>query len=297
MPLRNSNLSTLTPDPTVRIFLHGQLILEPASDSSKCDVGINRCSPNHQFSIEVRQKFNNPEIPDLIHMRHLGSPEVPGIEIDVDPPSMDGVRKFVPTINFNRQDPWPDQSPEAHDLRWIVDLAGGEFHAAELEVNGNGTEPNIQIKDGLFYTARRTDDRLIGVSRTTRTKGTQPDLDLHRIASIIGVNIYANKANLIFTNNGKPNQKVEMERDAESYYEIRINNDPLFIPKPDPDEPDPLPSHKELKEYYKVIDSVIDPNTGDPDEDFTQFELVFSRKESPSLGSPRIPCMPIGSGT
>ena len=291
MPFRNSNLLTLPPLPLVRIFLHGQLIVQPTSDGSQCDIGINRRSPAHQFSIEVRKRSLDLDIPDLVLLRHLGTLEGLGIDIDLVPSSIEGVRKFVPTSIFRRQDQWPNPSPEAHDLRWIVDLASDEFHRRLLNVEGTGaTEPNIRIKDGVFYTAIRSDSRM----QVTRTVGPDHDpqtniLELHRIASIIGVNLYGSEAVLIYYKHiGAEPQVVPMKREAGSYYEIRINNDPPYV---DPD-PATAPTHKELKEYYKVIADEVSP----------KFELLFHFDENglppvtPDLGSPTIPCMPIGDG-
>jgi hypothetical protein len=297
MPFRNSDLPTLPNSPTVKVFLQGQLILEPARDGSKCDVGINRCTPDHHFSIEVRQRMINSQRPDVILMRHLGTLEGLGIEIDLVPASINGVRKFVPTEEFKRDAKLPDDSPEAQDLRWMVDLANEEFHNAELIVNGNGTSPNIQIKDGLFYSAMRTDENL-SVTRTGGGEGTA-ELELHRVASIVGVNIYGDKVILRFTNNGK-NEKLELAKTRDSFYEIRVINDPPFIdPKLDPST---LPTHRELKEYYKVIDALVVPDPEEPGEvkeitDFPRFELRLKKNDMPNLGSPTIPCMPVGSGT
>ena len=289
MPYKDS--TTLPDDPTVKIFLQGQLILEP-QDNFTCDIGVNRCAPSHELSIEVRQRMRNPDSPDIILMRQLGKLEPSGVEIDVEPTSANGVKRFVPSVQFAR-----DQNADGGDFRWLVDLTSAEFHDAEVVVNGNDTEPNIKIRDGIFYTALRTDPTVVTV---TRTGGDKPDLDLYRVAALVGVNIYLPddtvKFKLTFTQNGERQNMVLAKPPAASgikCYEIRINNDPLYI-----DPTLDLATHQELKEYYKVIDGVF---VDDEPVDFKRFELLFGRPaargaETPDLGTPTIPCMPIGGG-
>jgi hypothetical protein len=279
--------------PAVKIFLQGQLILEPQDDFT-CDIGVNRCSPKHELSIEVRQKMKDPDSPDITLMRQLGKLEPSGVEIDLEPTSADGVKRFVPSIQFSRD---PNANADGRDFRWLVDLPSAEFHDVEVVVNGNDTEPNVKIKDGIFYTALRTDPAVVTV---TRTGGDKRDLDLHRVASLVGVNIYLPddtvKFKLTWTQNGERKNMTLARPTASSgikCYEIRINNDPAYV---DPDLD--LATHQELKEYYKAIDGLF---VDELQTDFKRFELLFGKPqgESPQpndLGTPTIPCMPIGGG-
>src|SRR6185503_17484210 len=56
--------------PTVRIFLTGQLMLQPNAESNTCEVFVNGSAPNHHLTVEVREK--RPGKPDSILMRHHG---------------------------------------------------------------------------------------------------------------------------------------------------------------------------------------------------------------------------------
>jgi hypothetical protein len=291
MPYHDS--TTLPDDPTVKIFLQGQLILEPQDDFT-CDIGVNRCSPKHELSIEVRQRMIDPGSPDITLMRQLGKLEPSGVEIDLEPASTAGVKRFIAPTSFARD---ANTNADGCDFRWLVDLKSPEFHDAEVVVNGSDTEPNIKIRDGIFYTALRTDPDVVTV---TRTGGDKADLDLNRVAALVGVNIYLSddtvKFKLAFTQNGEKQTLVLAKPTAASgikCYEIRINNDPPFV---DPNLD--LATHQELKEYYKVIDGVF---VDDEPTDFKRFELLFGRPQARSappsgLGTPTIPCMPVGGG-
>lgn len=287
MPYHNSQ--TLLPDPDVKIFLTGQLILKPLPNSSQCDVGVNRCAPGHVFSMEVRQKMKDTLEPDVILWRHVGPLLPGGFEIDKEPATNRGVHRFVPTLSFSRN---PTSNCDIRDFRWIVDLGeSDEFHQPPVKISGRGTEPNIRIRDGFFYTACLTDPAQVTVKRI---RGGQPDWPLYRIASMIGVNVYlaeGEKVKLTWWVTGvaqplvlvKPNATPDIKN-----YEIWINNNPIDV---NPNSPPPL---HELEDYYKVIESVVEG--GSATTDFKRFELDFHPPGPPKLGSPTIPCMPVGGG-
>jgi hypothetical protein len=292
MPYNSS--TTLPNSPDVKIFLTGQLILEPDSAGRQCRVGINRSALNHQFSMEVRQKMIDNSIPDIIVWRHIGQLMPGGVAIGKEPSSND-VRKFVPTTSFLRNDRQDDR-----DFRWIVDLAGYEFHDGKVTINEHGTQPNIQILDGIFYTALRTDPEKLTVERTAEN---MDNFDLYSIASLIGVNIYLDTGEQFKLGYSDPEGegRKELKLDKPSpasgvkSYEIWINNNPVDVLPTDPS------TLHELKEYYKVVDTVTvhDEET----ENFVHYELSFTEIDKtepdpapPSFGTPTIPCMPVGSG-
>jgi hypothetical protein len=279
------------PAPTVKIFFSGLLLLEPDEAGSVCDVGVHRSSPAHTFSIEVREKHQDTNIPDIVKMRHVGpvefgsvtSPttgEPIGILIDVASETSAGVRKFCPTDVFNRT----GQDTDPRDLRWAIDFASDEFHGHRLDTDAFGLKPGIQITDAVFYTALRTDEAKTSVTRIGGVSLPDP-ADFHRIAAIIGANIYlseGSKVTLDWRENGEP-QHLELPKPDVSgiYYEIYIINDPPYT-----DEQKPA-THDEFKEYYKVIQDVP---TGE------QFDLIIEPRgpaspQPPSLGTPTIPCM------
>jgi hypothetical protein len=224
------------------------------------------------------------EIPDTIVMRHLGTLEQPGVVIELDPPSKKGVRAFVPEALFGLENP--------NDFRWLIDLGGRDFHDCTVAIDGPGTEPNILINDGLFYTAVRTAETF----RVLRTGGGKPGVEIEPVAAVIGVNVDLkddNKLKVSWTDDGHERELILPVPDAPpgvKDYEIRINNDPAYVdPKSD------LSEHDELKEYYQVVEKLI--SNGNNVEVFPRFKVTFEKKQLPGLGSPSIPCMPVGSGT
>lgn len=297
MPYHDS--TELPDDPAIKIFLQGQLILQPLEDFI-CDIGVNRCATNHQFSFELRQRMVDYTIPDVVIMRILGKIEPPGVTIDLEPESEAGVKRFVPTEEFARDD--DDADPQ--DFRWLVDLSGEEFHNANVVINGNDTQPAITIMDGIFYTAQRTDPDVVEIKRRGGATGrsvAKDEVVLNRIASMMGVNIYlpddgSAKFKLSWMQNGEEKEIVldkPTEESGISHYEIRIINDPPFIAT------DELPSHRELREYYKAIDGVFIRRSATNLEQttFQPFELEFGKGVTPPLGSPTFPCMPVGGGS
>ena len=278
MPFTESNLQTLPENPDVKIFLHGQLILEPGEDG-ECTVGINRCSPSHQFSLEVRERMQDPNIPDNILMRCLGKLEA-DVDIDLDTPTGEGATKFVPGA----------RSENVYHLGWLIDLAGEDFHNCEVVINGTDTEPNVLIREGVLYTAARTDESKL---RLTRKAGGKNDLPLGSVAAVVGVNIYlqGKKLKVTFLKDGIEETLTLPPTVAPlnvKHYEIRIANDPLYI-NPDSD----LSNHDEFREYYKAVQKLI--INGNDVDDFPKFKL--KTEKIPGLGSPTVPCMPIGDGT
>ncbi|HEV2828664.1 MAG TPA: hypothetical protein VGW76_13790 [Pyrinomonadaceae bacterium] len=276
MPLNNSDLQTIPADPDVRIFLHGQLILQPGEDG-ECKIGINRCSPIHQFSFEVRQRMNDPNSPDIILSRRLGTLRT-DIEIDLEDSTGEGVTKFVPDVPFG----------QANDFRWLIDLAGPSFHDCPVEFTGIDIEPEVIIREGLFYTAARTDASKLSV---VREGGGKTRADLGTVAAIMGVNIYLEGRRLKVAYGEEELMLPPPDAPAGvTYYEIRISNDPPFVDQ----EEDTPTIHDEFREYYKAVKCLkID---GQEVEDFLRFKLLVQKIRTPGLGSPTIPCMPIGDG-
>jgi hypothetical protein len=223
--------------------------------------------------------MRDPNNPDIILMRHLGTLEPEDLTIQA---GNEGVTRFVPDLPFGHP----------NDFRWLIDLAGPNFHDCDVVIDGTGTEPNVIIKDGLFYTAARTDESKL---RVTRNGGGKNPLPLGAVAAIVGVNIYlrGQKLTLTWTQDGEEETLILPLSDAPpnvSDYEIRIVNDPPYV-DPESDVSD----HDEFKEYYKVVEKLI--IDGNDVEDFPHFKLKFEKLRRPGLGSPTIPCMPIGNGT
>lgn len=272
--------------PTVRILLTGQLMLQPDAASKSCEVFVNRSAPNHQLTVEVREK--RPGQPDAILMRHHGpleflqsDPAVEGLLIErVVFSESEG--EFVPAGSMGMYTGAPTPFGEA--LSSAIDLRGEGFHPSnEMKVDFDSARPSILIKDGIFNTAFKFSSEKIKVKLT---RGAEEPRPLNSFASLIGANIYLNEGEILLLNwrdlglsktlsltKPKPEQ-------AGTTYEIYIINDPLFENEKEPK------AHDELAEYYKVLPSV---STADR----FKMEVEFVQPVAGERGTSKSPCMPV----
>src|SRR5689334_262489 len=123
-----SQASDLPPNPDLRIFFSGLMLIQPDANASTCEVFVNRSAPDHTLTIEVRERQTGR--PDLIKMRHVGplsfaepplgfpnDPKIYGMVIKVDK-GPKGVRSFDGT----------QASPEGQPLSLAINLQGAQFH-------------------------------------------------------------------------------------------------------------------------------------------------------------------------
>jgi len=286
-------------NPDVRVFFSGLMLLRAAPDSQTCEAFVHRSAPDHQLTIEVRQKQAGK--PDQIRMRHVGplmyalatlppspppAPQIHGMVIQVQT-APKGVRAYNGLIASTEGDAVGGkainfQDNLLHDGRVAgVDLLGGR--------------PSILLNDGVFYTADKTDPAdVIELTRVGASAGTS-SVFLQPIASLIGANIYLDDGDRVlvrFQAQGLPEQVDLIKRPAASgiSYEIYIINDPLF----ESTSPS-VPPHDEFKEYYKIL--LATPPSGSPPGTLPdQFPLAdqFRLKITPAdphRGSTRTPCM------
>lgn len=257
--------------PDVQVFFHGLLMLIPESDGSECRVGVHRLSVDHKLSVDVRIKDAEPPDPPLLRLR--GPLDSTGLTIKVFPETEDGVRKFVKDENeFDRAAP----SNHEKDFRWCVDLQTLEPGLPPLELDNTGISPLITVADGLFYTARLTDPSILRV-QLNRPGG--PEL-LHRVARIIGANIYLEQDQKVILDWFAEGQnqvlelpKIEGDRTAVIY----IDNSPLLMTGDT--------THSEFVEYFKVITNVEN-----------QFDVEFQRIGPAGAGTDLAPCMSVPVG-
>ena len=298
----------LRPDPTVRIFFSGLLIIDPSDDGESCEVFVNHSAPKHHLTIEIRRK--RPNRPDELMMRHVGplaftttaqpthgfliqkrtttgSDNIPN-----DPP---GVRRYDPAE--------PPEDGEPDSLNLAFNLSGAQLHDGDpvltkvidanasppvvqefnlLDVDPIGGRPSILVNDGVFYTAAKTRDDL----EVFLQKEGEPEEKLPPFASLIGANIYLDAPNqfldVTWRNQGRlETLTLRRPRADENFsYEIYIVNDPLF-------ENDSLtePKHDEFREYYKIL-----PNVSTEE----QFRLrIIPPPASLTRGTTRSPCTSI----
>src|SRR5919205_3783362 len=119
---------TLPPDPAVRVFFSGLLILDPAEDAKSCEVFVNHSAPKHHLTIEVRRK--RPNRPDELMMRHVGplaftTTQQPThgfiIEKRTDDDSLlEGVRKYEPAE--------PPEEGQPDSLTLAINLSDAMLH-------------------------------------------------------------------------------------------------------------------------------------------------------------------------
>lgn len=284
MPL--TQVADLPSDPAVRIFFSGLMIIQPSADGQSCEVFVHRSAPDHQLTIEVRQKQVGK--PDLIKMRHVGplpyaltppgfpdDPPIHGIMIQVQNAAK-GIRAFRPG----------NASTEGEGLDLAINIEGNDFHqGAAGPVDALGGRPSILLNDAVFYTADKTSPDLT----INLKKNNQQIKALAPFASLIGANIYlddGDAASMFWMPQGML-EELRLEKPAQGIsYEIYIVNDPLY-------EVDRtfIPTHDEFKEYYKLLPDV-------PSTDQFRLEVLLppTQPNDPpvvSRGSTKTPCMSV----
>jgi hypothetical protein len=276
----------LRPDPDVRIFFSGLMVLQPAPNGQSCEVFVHRSAPNHQLTIEVRQKQAGK--PDLIKMRHVGP--LPYVlqtlgAAEGDPP-IHGMSIAVETnpkgiMAFKSDQP----SAEGEGLDQAINIQGGEFHGGNVgEVDMLGGRPSILLNDAVLYTADKTRPELT----INLKKNARQVRKLEPFASLIGGNIYLDQDDTVIVTwqvQGVIEELRLAKRNDGVSYEIYIVNDPLFE-----NETLQIPEHDEFKEYYKLFPQV-------PLQEQFRLEVIQPpvANAAPAMdrGSTRIPCMSV----
>lgn len=265
--------ATLAPNPDVRIFFTGLQVLESLSNNT-CEVFINRRSPDHHLTIEVRRKQAGQ--PDVIMMRHVGplaytAPVPPGT-----PPRYGfGIRVSPNPAGIQGYNGGPTTEGKSLGLAFnmfrIHDVATGP-------VESMGGRPSILINEGVFYSAATFTQ---GATLQKKRPGSQPKPQAE-FTNIIGANIYLTAGRVVtlsWRQNGR-DVLLNLEKSTTHTYEIYINNDPLY----EDDSPTAPFVHDEFAEYYQILPAV-------PQEE--QFALTFPQPLDPDRGSTRAPCMSV----
>ena len=261
----------LPPNPAVKIFFTGLLILEPLPDKT-CQVFVHNSSADHNLLVEVRRK--RPGKPDQVMMRLPGPLTLTGghpsnahgllIRTTMVPPA----QKSVKAYNGNNPSSEGTELSDSFVFSRILDVPPGH-------VDPVGGRPSILIDDGIFYTAEvRT------LNAELKKVGAPTGTTLTALPTIIGANIYLSQ----------PHQRVDvrwrlhgndvslkLEKSDDFHYEIYINNEPLY------EDDQPGPSHDELEEYFKILPDVPEGE---------RFTLTFPDAiPDPNRGSSRTPCL------
>jgi len=273
--------------PSVRIFLTGQLLLQPNAAGDACEVFVNRRASNHHLTIEVREKFEGE--PDFILMRHQGPLEYRSVENPVEGLVIRRQANGKLSAYMGEQTPFGEAMA-------AIDLSKRDFHPGkDLTIDFEGARPSIMITDGIFHTAAKTPANLkFAVKRSSASPRGVADSDtkgreIPGFANIIGANIYLGDAdddNLIleWSEMGLPqNLTLTKPKEEGVTYEIYIINDPLYVDVEAAEE-----VHDEFAEYYKVLTNV-------PKTERLKMEMTVLDIEVPR-GSARTPCMPVVVG-
>lgn len=273
--------SDLPPDPTVRVFFNGLMIMKPSADNRRCEVYIHRSAPNHHLSIEIRQK--RPQKPDVILMRHLGplafalptpgspsgSPPIHGFLVFGETPQ--GVKRYLGV-------------PGPMGERSLLDAFNfNQFHAGKTDIDPLGARPSLYFDDGTFYSAEITSPDV----KVRLKKGDTVVHEFPQLAALIGANLYNHKVFVQWRQEGIL-RTLPLKRQPGISYEIYVSNDPLFEAPPELG----TPSHDELREYYKILPRVPGPEQYELHFEYppTPTELVTAKRDD--KGSTMIPCMP-----
>lgn len=274
----------LPKNPSVRIFLTGQMIIRPDAAGQTCEVFVNRSAPNHQLSVEIREKRAGR--PDAILMRHFGPlafvtpPEdapIHGLFILAESPA--GVKMYTGAPTAEGEE----------SLGLAIDLKAEQFHKDQpIAIDVAGGRPSILLNDGIFYTADKTSSKL----NIKLKKGAAEVKELDPFASLIGANIYLEGEDVLrvrWRQNGLP-EVLELKKPGEgSSYEIYIINDPLY------EDTEKGELHDEFSEYYKILQLLpaapVDMPTPVPNE--SRFSLDVKPKDAKDRGTTRTPCMAV----
>jgi hypothetical protein len=273
MPFKET--SELSSDPSVRIYLTGQLILQPDADRNTCEVFVNRSAPNHRLSIEIREK--KPDCPDAVLMRHHGPLEFAtslveegtlyGLLVTTD--SSDGVFAYA----------GPETS-EGESLDLAIKLNDAGLHATRVgAVDLEGGRPSMLLNNATFYTAAKTSPKL----KIDLLQGETKVRELEPFTSLIGANISL-KTNQVLKVQWREMGLLQiwtLQNPAQGIdYEIYIMNDPLY------EDPDELKTHDEFREYYKLLPEV-------PQQEQFKLDVHFPEEHVPERGTTKTPCMPV----
>jgi hypothetical protein len=278
--------SNLDPNPDIRIFFSGLMILDPSDDNRNCEVFVHRSAPNHQLTIEVREKQANG--PDLIKMRHVGplpyalssptappgsnSPPIHGMSITVER-NPKGIKAYD-----------GEPGPYAESLKLAINLDGTDYHNGTTgKIDMLSGRPSIFLDDVVLYTADKTSSELA----INLMQNGAPIRSLEPFASLIGGNIYLDNGDTVIVKWMAQGilEELRLSKPANgSSYEIYIVNDPLYE-----SASDDIPGHDELREYYKLLPEITLEN---------QFRLdVKPRNGTPlaamNRGSTKTPCMSV----
>lgn len=261
------------PAPIVEMLFKGLILVRP-NPGGTCSIWIHTAPDDHYLIIEIRGR--SPAGSDFLVDRHVGP--IVGAPLTVSFSSGPaGVTAFQPEPRpFNRRN-----AQDRRDIGWSIDLEDTVFHPGGNLIIDAAFPPNIEMSNGVFFTADITDERVLDVGR----KRGGDYVGLRQILTVLCANISPPAGSTVVLNRtGVSPWPIALPRagdPANTRYRISVRNDPLSI--------DFDPTHDELERYYELVrlpsGAVVPPAD--------RFQLEVRPRGSSSRSTDEIPCMPI----
>lgn len=239
------------PKADVKVMFEGLMALSHNKKEDQCEIGIlstpKAIETCHQLMIRVTK--TSPAGASVLFDTALTaalSPQLSLFELDATSPANPGV-----SFRRHRQGPINrlTSPPPDDDFRWVVDLQSDEFHGKDLTPRLEHFSPVLIVKHGEFYTAE--------LSRSLkRIKGNGAKESFGKIATVIGADIFLdeNSEAVLKLGNGSNNVYLSLRKEAETSYEIFIDN---LCPEPaDPS----VTTNLESSDFSLYYDALILPD-------------------------------------
>ncbi|HZG51407.1 MAG TPA: hypothetical protein VEZ40_04655 [Pyrinomonadaceae bacterium] len=243
-------------DPTVILVFHG-LMGFAYNPLGFCEVGMHAKAPEHEFSVHAYGS-TTPSDDDLLYSYKAGPAgdmAINVIRFDVKNPRTEGVQFYKPGVTSiaNQQEASDDRAFSA-----VLDLEGPDFYNRPLRKKPGAFKPRMHVKNGIFYTYARTPKQF-------RRSAPNDDLNLGRIAWLIGANIYLQDDGFVSLRIGS--EELRLKAAGGRKYLLFFNNgcphgDCTYIPTSAKKE-----KRNDFYLYYKTFDI---PN------DREEYELVLN---------------------
>ena len=243
--------------PSIRIGFAGIMVVSASEKPSLCQVGILKDAPGHILKVEISKvsgatgekqivaTFTDDNLTDRFSLKVNNGGK--GISL------------------FNGDDEFSRSSDQGHpmDFRWVLDFER-DVYGESVSINKGGFRSIFELNEGLFFTIRRSDDklekrRILSSAQDEAHNMHNPETHQHgngserlakpqtlgRVATAIGVNVFFDgpESEAIFRN-GEYTSVLKPEEDI--VHEIAISQS-----RQDAAAIQALPNHSVL--YDQVI--------------------------------------------
>ncbi len=255
-----------SPNPDVRIFFEGLLILRPQKDATSkyCEVNAINHGTDHELRVDV--SIDQPE-PNQAFLKIGSEVKSKGLEITTVAPS--GVKKYEPATT-------PGTAP--YSLKEAIDL--NILHPG-IGLDRMHLHAPMKIRDGVLYTATHRDHD-VSLTQAGVCKPGEP------LALIIGMDIHLQQGAKLQLKWGSEMIELPIDDDngpggAPAKYVIWINNGRPVTPASDPHDFDHY--------YFALVPPVRNPYK----VEFKKCGATEPLNRIP-FTSPRILCIPTTDG-